>query len=191
MTGDEHDASEPAEPADSVLLARAAGGDGQACDLLVRRHLRSAVLLAAQLLGDRDDAEDVVQDAFMIVLDHATRFDAGRPFAPWLYGVVRNLATRARERRWRRRRLWMRWRGGDAEGAVQPEAESATEAGAALDRAATVVAALPPMQRVCFELVVMRGLGVADVAAMHDIAESTVRQHVFRARAALRKAVNV
>lgn len=43
------------------------------------------------------------------------------------------------------------------------------------------------MQRACFELVVVRGLGTDEVAAMHGIAESTVRQHVFRARTALRK----
>ena len=45
---------------------------------------------------------------------------------------------------------------------------------------------LSPMQRACFELVAVRGLSHHEVAAMHGIAESTVRQHVFRARAALR-----
>ena len=45
---------------------------------------------------------------------------------------------------------------------------------------------LPPMQRACFELVTIRGLSTHEVAAMHGISESTVRQHVFRARASLR-----
>ena len=42
------------------------------------------------------------------------------------------------------------------------------------------------MQRACFDLVVMRDLSIEEVAVMHGISESTVRQHVFRARAALR-----
>jgi DNA-directed RNA polymerase specialized sigma24 family protein len=42
------------------------------------------------------------------------------------------------------------------------------------------------MQRACFELVAVRDLTTEEVAAMHGISESTVRQHVFRARAALR-----
>jgi len=45
---------------------------------------------------------------------------------------------------------------------------------------------LSPMQRACFDLVAVRGLMISEVAVMHGISESTVRQHVFRARATLR-----
>jgi RNA polymerase sigma-70 factor (ECF subfamily) len=48
---------------------------------------------------------------------------------------------------------------------------------------------LSPMQRACFELVAIRDLATDEVAAMHGISESTVRQHVFRARTALRDAL--
>jgi RNA polymerase sigma factor (sigma-70 family) len=48
---------------------------------------------------------------------------------------------------------------------------------------------LSPMQRACFELVAVRDLSIEEVAAMHGISESTVRQHVFRARVALRRAL--
>jgi RNA polymerase sigma factor (sigma-70 family) len=49
---------------------------------------------------------------------------------------------------------------------------------------------LSTMQRACFELTAVRDLSVEQVAAMHGISESTVRQHVFRARAALRQALD-
>jgi RNA polymerase sigma factor (sigma-70 family) len=55
--------------------------------------------------------------------------------------------------------------------------------GAAAKRA---METLSPMQRACFELVAVRGFSNEEVAAMHGITESTVRQHVFRARAVLR-----
>lgn len=45
------------------------------------------------------------------------------------------------------------------------------------------------MQRACFELVAVRGLSTEEVAVMHGISQSTVRQHVFRARAAIRAAL--
>jgi RNA polymerase sigma-70 factor (ECF subfamily) len=174
---------------DAELLAAAARGDGVAFGVLVRRHIRSATLLAAQYLGDRDDAEDVVQDAFTVVHRSAATFDGDRPFPPWLFAIVRRLAANRRARDWRRSRLLRRWTRDGGSDAVAPVDDAVI---ARLD-AATVRAAmvdLSPMQRACFELVAVRNLGIDEVAAMHGISESTVRQHVFRARAALRTVVD-
>ena len=59
---------------------------------------------------------------------------------------------------------------------------------AALDGATArrAVQELSPMQRACFELVMLHGLSNQEVALMHGITESTVRQHVFRARGVLK-----
>jgi RNA polymerase sigma-70 factor (ECF subfamily) len=169
---------------DGVLLAAAAAGDDAAFAVLVRRYIRPATLLAAQLVGDADDAEDVVQQAFTVVHRDAGRFEQGRPFAPWCFSIVRRLAANRRAREVRRTRLMRLWRSAPSS---TPSHEDATlsrvDAGALL----RAVAHLPPMQRACFELVVIRELSIEEVAAMHAIAESTVRQHVFRARAALKE----
>jgi len=174
---------------DAELLAAASRGDGVAFGVLVRRYVRAATLLAAQLLGDSDDAEDIVQEAFTVVHREAPAYDASRPFGPWLFGIVRRLASNRRARDARRSRLLRLWW-------VHPDSPSTTLRGdeaivARIDAEAAVraVAELPPMQRACFELVATRGLSASEVAAMHGIAESTVRQHVFRARAALRAAL--
>ena len=68
--------------------------------------------------------------------------------------------------------------------------EPALVAGADMDVVRRAMMTLSPMQRACFELVTVRDLSPAEVGAMHDISESTVRQHVFRARQSLRKALN-
>jgi DNA-directed RNA polymerase specialized sigma24 family protein len=47
-----------------------------------------------------------------------------------------------------------------------------------------------PMQRACFELVAMRGVSIGEVAGMHNLSESTVRQHLFRARTVLSRALS-
>lgn len=174
------------EPTDATLVAATLRGDSAAFGVLVRRHIRTATLLATQLLGDRDDAEDVVQDAFSAVYRNARRYDAGRPFAPWLFAIVRRLAEkrRARERR-RARLLNVTWWNRTSEPSV-PSAENALFARLDADTARRAVDDLSPMQRVCFELVALRDLSIAEVAAMHGISESTVRQHVFRARTILR-----
>ena len=178
------------ERGDAELLAAGARGDGAAFGILVRRHIRPATLLAAQLLGDRDDAEDIVQDSFTVVLERAGIFDSARPFPPWLFGIVRRLAQHRRARVARRARLLRLWGKGTI---AEPEAvhiEPALVAGADMDLVRRAMKELSPMQRVCFELVTVRDLSPAEVGAMHEISESTVRQHVFRARQALRRALN-
>jgi RNA polymerase sigma factor (sigma-70 family) len=171
---------------DAVLLAAAAAGEDAAFALLVRRYIRRATLLAAQHLGNRNEAEDIVQDAFTVVYKNAPRFDAARPFAPWLFGIVRQLADKRRARDWRRMRLLRLWhRSGDRQSAAS-RGEAPLVANLDAATAQRVMETLSPMQRSCFELVAIQGLSTEDVAVMYDISESTVRQHVFRARAVLR-----
>ena len=174
------------ESTDAALIAATRRGDSAAFGALVRRHIRAATLLATQLLGDRDDAEDVVQDAFSAIYRNARTYDANRPFPPWLFAIVRRLAgnRRARERR-RARLLSVIWRSSPSEPSAS-SAENALFARLDADAARQAVDNLSPMQRACFELVALRDLSIAEVAAMHGISESTVRQHVFRARVILR-----
>ncbi len=174
---------------DADLLAATARGDDVAFAVLVRRYIRAATLLGAQLLGDRDDAEDIVQDAFVVVHRNARTFDAERPFAPWFFAIVRRLAANRRSRDLRRARLLRLFGKGMVPEPSSSQAEHTLfhrEDAAAVRRA---MQDLSPMQRACFELVAIRDLTTAEVAAMHGISESTVRQHLFRARTALRYAL--
>lgn len=170
---------------DAVLLRAAATGDDAATTVLVRRYIRPATLLAGQLLGDRDEAEDVVAEAFSIALERASSFRASAPFAPWLYGIVRRVAVRRHRKAVRRRLLTSHW---GLQRDEPPNAEQLLIARETLHRVATVVRRLPRMQRRCFELAVGYGFDVKDISQMLGIASSTVRQHIFRARQAVRQA---
>jgi RNA polymerase sigma-70 factor (ECF subfamily) len=174
------------ERTDAELLAATARGDGVAFAVLVRRYIRAATLLAAQLLGDRDEAEDIVQDAFTVVHRKARAFDAERPFASWFFAIVRRLAANRRSRDLRRERLLRLWSRKTTAPSAFPPADDALVARLDAVVARRAMEYLSPMQRACFELVALRDLSTEEVAAMHGISESTVRQHVFRARAALR-----
>jgi len=169
---------------DEALMRQVAQGSAEALGLLHRRFARLIFALAVQTLA-RAAAADLVQEVFLVVWRHAGRFDPERPFAPWCFGIVRRLASnrRAREqRRWRLARL-SNWVRSEASLRDQEPVLIASLDAAAAKRAMNM---LSPMQRACFELVDVQGLSNEEVARMHGISASTVRQHVFRARAILR-----
>jgi RNA polymerase sigma-70 factor (ECF subfamily) len=64
--------------------------------VLVEQHQAAAFRLAYLLLGDADEAADVAQEAFIRAYRALDRFDATRPFRPWLMRIVVNLAHNLR-----------------------------------------------------------------------------------------------
>ena len=78
-------------------------GDTVAFDMLVRRHMKQAFATAYRILGQREDAEDLVQEAFVAALEHIDSFDTTRRFRPWLLRIVVNRALNARQSRERHR----------------------------------------------------------------------------------------
>lgn len=77
-------------PAEGDLVVRARRGDEDAKNALANLHRRAAFLLALQLLGNKDDALDVAQDAMLRFFTTLHRFDPKRPVRPWLFRIVRN-----------------------------------------------------------------------------------------------------
>jgi RNA polymerase sigma-70 factor (ECF subfamily) len=86
---------------DDELVSLARSGAAEARGELARRHRSSAYLLALQLLGNRDDALDVAQEALLRFFASIERIAPGRPVRPWLLAIVRNQANDF----WRRRRV--------------------------------------------------------------------------------------
>ena len=84
---------------DVDLVRRARSGDRAAQEKLAQRYRRSMYILALQLMGNHDDAMDVVQDALVRFFTTIKRFDLGRPLKPWLYQIVRNRAVDLHRRR--------------------------------------------------------------------------------------------
>jgi RNA polymerase sigma-70 factor (ECF subfamily) len=77
--------------ADEDLLARIGKGDHEAFRLLVDRHLTRSLALAERIVGERSEAEDVVQESFLRVWLHAARWQPkGARFGTWFYRVVVN-----------------------------------------------------------------------------------------------------
>jgi RNA polymerase sigma-70 factor (ECF subfamily) len=169
------------------LIQRVKRGDVGAYDRLVRQHLRRAFAVAYRIVGNREDAEDVVQDAFIRALRYMRTFDERLPFAPWLNRLVANTALDARARRGRE--------------ATEPECEDAAsptisphlalEREEVRDRFAAALAALPSRQRLILERFELEGFSTAEIAAQLGITPETVRWHLHQARHALRVPLQV
>ena len=92
----------PAAPAvddEPALVERVRHGDPAAFDALAARYMRRAFAVAYRLLGNREDAEDLVQEAFMAVLRKIDGFERGRGFAPWFFRILVNRGLNARKAR--------------------------------------------------------------------------------------------
>src|SRR6187549_2325543 len=91
----------PDESIDHALMAAVGKRDERAFAALVERHLGWALGFAERMLGERPEAEDLVQTAFLRVWEGAARWEPEAKFSTWLYRVLHNLCMdqfRARRR---------------------------------------------------------------------------------------------
>ena len=85
----------------SDWLARGAQGDEAACAALYAHFSPAVLRLALGLLGDRGDAEEVAQDAFVYALRNLSRYDPSRSaFSTWLYTITLSRCRNKRRRKW-------------------------------------------------------------------------------------------
>lgn len=166
-----------------ALLERLKGGDASALDGIVRRYVRRAYALAYRVMGHREDAEDLVQESFLAVLERIETFDLDRPFGPWFFRIVWNRGMNARKSRAVRRTELVP----DDVGDDQASAHDLVERGELRRRLEHAVADLPERQRTIVHLVDVDGFDSGEIAAMLHISPVTVRWHLHQARATLRR----
>jgi RNA polymerase sigma-70 factor (ECF subfamily) len=176
--------SETAEAFDErALLARVQAGESGAFDLLVQRYLPKARLVARRLMQNPDDADDLVQEAFLRALERIATFDISRAFDPWFTRLLINLGTD-----WQRKQTVRRTEFHDPEifpGGSRPDRETErSELRSSLQRA---MGQLPDRQRLIVTLFEIDGHSTEEVAEMLHISQVTVRWHLHQARKALRE----
>ena len=176
----------PAAPDDeAALVERVRAGDAVAFDTLVTRYMGRAYSVAYRVMGQKEDAEDLVQDGFLTVLQRIDTFQAGRPFAPWFFRILVNRGLNSRKAR------ALRTAGPIPEsassGAPSPEREA--ERAELGERLRAALATLPERQRLVIELFELEGFSGPEIAEILGISDGTVRWHVHEARKALRAAL--
>ena len=179
---------------DEVFVLRAAGGERSAFDELIRRHQRQAVAVSYRLLGNMDDALEVVQEAFLKAYGGLGLLQNPAAFGGWLLRIVSNLSLNARRSRKSRSNLSFSDLGsdGDAGAGVEGEAKFADPAHriGSLELGEQLHAALqrlPEKQRAALVLFTVEQMPQKDVAELLQCSVEAVKWHVFQGRKKLRE----
>lgn len=184
---------------DEELLGDLIRGDRRAFDLLLHRHGRRLFLLAQQVLGRPEDAEEVVQESFVKLLTHGKSYRGEGPVIAWLQRIASHLSlSRLRSRR---RRLAHETPVGDEERLPPADAMQLCRAhlddpAARVQRRALVdgvragLDTLPPDQRLAFVLRVFHGKSYREIAEVLECSLGTVQSRIARARERLRRHCN-
>lgn len=168
---------------DHALVERSQAGDIAAFEALVRRHQGRAYGIAFQILRNREDAEEVAQEAFVRVYQSLSGFRREAQFSTWLYRIVVNLSTdrvRKRSRTGTEVEVPLDLAGGEdpAKGADQRRLREAIQA---------AVETLSEEHRLVILLREIEGLSYEEIAAACGCPVGTVMSRLFQARRKLQE----
>jgi RNA polymerase sigma-70 factor (ECF subfamily) len=166
---------------DRAIIQLVLAGDVEAFSRLVDRHYDRCARIAMRILGNREDAEEAVQDAFLRAFRALASYEDRERFSAWLSRILINQCRTIRTRVQRREEVFSHLDLSDAE--LFADAESVESAWPDLERA---LAQLPADQR---EAVVLRyadDLTYEEMARITGAGESALKMRVQRAFARLR-----
>lgn len=171
---------------DAALVDAFVGGDQAAFDVLVDRHSPRVYAVCLRYFGDPADAEDALQDTFLVLLRRAETYRGTAAFSTWLHRVAMNACHDVARRRARRPRST----GDDvarlADVAAPDDALAARELGLELE------GALRTLDETTREAVVLhdvQGFPYADIAARLGLPVGTVKSRIHRGHGRLADAL--
>ncbi|HSK81513.1 MAG TPA: RNA polymerase sigma factor [Thermoanaerobaculia bacterium] len=178
-----------AEASDRDLLMALRDGNESALDELIGRKTKPLLQLCQRILGDVEEARDVVQVTFFKVWENRRKFDERWSPNTWIYRIASNLAIdhlrsrKSREKsnepvRQHLRQVLGPWAESDLSSLHQGEIANIFR---------ELSAGLSEKQRMTFLLREVEGLSSHEVAEVLACRESTVRNHLFNARKYLRR----
>ena len=185
---------------DEPTVRAAIAGDRAAFDQLVRKYQAQAVAVSYRLLGNRADAVEIVQDAFLKAYKSLASLERPGAFGGWLMRIVSNLSLNRRRGRSLRRGASLDDEEGnpiDAQGATSIGGEalgggSSDPARAAMghelgEKLQEALAELPEKQRLAILMFTIEQMPQKDVAEALGCSVEAVKWHVFQGRKRLRE----
>ena len=170
----------PNSSIDPTLPLRAKAGDRQAFALIVDAMYPRALRFALHMVGNREDAEEAVQDTFVRVFHHLPQFRDDARFEPWLFRILANRCRTVLSKRNRHRQVLQYGDLPERAMAVQEEERDWT------GEVYKVLDTLPAEQREAFLLRHVEDMAYEDIAAVTGVGLSALRMRVKRACDALR-----
>ena len=177
---------------DSAIVTAFLGGEERAFSELVERYQARLLNFIYRTIGDRDRAEDLVQEVFIRVYRHLHRFDRSKKFSTWVYTIASNLAKNELRNRSRNPLVLfqtMQGAGDDEDRPLQFEDTTARPDDMYRKRhlrelVEDTVAKLPEHHRQVFVLRELEGKSYEEIAEITECNLGTVKSRLNRARTA-------
>ncbi|MBN1417638.1 MAG: sigma-70 family RNA polymerase sigma factor [Planctomycetes bacterium] len=170
---------------DEDLVRRARDGESEAYSVLFLRYRATVLSLALAKIRDREGAEDIVQDVFLVAWESLGDLSYADRFAGWILGIARNLCRLWLREAVYRARLKERYRT-HLEARSRPERESP-----ALTAVCQILAALPARWQDVLSLRYLQGMPVDEIARGLGISADAAKKRIQRAKIELRRRVSI
>lgn len=178
-------------PQERFLIQQCLSGNQEAFRRLIEPHQDFVFRVALSILGNREEAEEAAQDAFVRAYRGLGSFSGKVPFQAWMYRIAVRTALNVRRRR--RRRLFERltppaWFGGVPSSETEtPDALFAKRD--ARIRLREIIDRLPAKLHEVVVLTYLQELACGEIAEILNIPEGTVKSRLYRAREKLQRAI--
>jgi len=196
MEAIEHNVAEPPSE-ESLLVAAARSGDIGAFESLVRRYDRNVFRIAQHITQNREDAEDVVQDAFLKAYQNLGQFQGQSKFYTWLVRIAVNEALMRLRRRRPERMVSIDEDVKTEDDSMpreiadwSPNPEQQYTQAELKDILGKTIQGLPPSFRTVFVLRDVEGLSTEETASALELSVPAVKSRLLRARLQLRERLN-
>lgn len=185
---------------DKELVVQAQSGDPSAFEELVRRYQAKAYTIAYNMcFGDSEEAKEITQDAFLRAFRSIRSFRGKSSFYTWFYRILINTCLDWRRRHSKWEQIFPFWRSDPSDrGSAKeisdkyPDPKENSNPMTALNskqlaqEIRKVLKSLPAKQRMAFQLKVLNGMKIREIAKIMGTAEGTIKSHIFRATQFLR-----
>lgn len=165
---------------DATVIEKCQNGEKEAFRFLVEGYQKQAVAHAVAILGNREDAMDAVQEAFLDAFRSLKQFDGTRKFYPWFYVLVRNRCYKSRARK----------RDFDS---IEETEILAPQPNLNSEERLTLETALLSLEKEDREIITLKyldGLSYQEIAEHLQIPRGTVMSRLFYARKQLQSKLN-
>ena len=163
---------------DDELMAQVANGSETAIESLMHRHRDRLVRLGARLTGDRGHGEDIAQETFLRLVDHAGAYQGRGQFVSWLQTIARRLSLNVIRARSRRPEV-------SIEAAYDQVSPANPQKTLELKEVRKALTRLPERQRKALWLKAVEGRSYREIATTLECTESDVANAIFRGRETL------
>ena len=178
---------------EKIVLARIRDGDDASFEVLVKAHSARIISLAWRLVGNREDAEDIAQEAFIRLHRSLATFRGDSSVSTWLYRTVTRLTIDHQRRQNLKQKIFFFRHSNTEHDPYELAADPAASPGEqylvdeAGHRLANAMHKLSARQKAVFTLRHHEDLPLKEIATVLELEEGTVKTHLHRAVQILRK----